>query len=61
MPHANFRQIFMVIFSKGGRRSIKIARVICLRVEYECEGSIGRKCEVKFLLIMNTSYLIAMQ
>jgi len=34
--------------------------VICLRVEYDSEVSIDRKCDVEFLLIMNTSYLIAM-
>jgi len=61
MSHAIFRQNFMVIFAKVVRRCIKFARVICLRVEYDSEGSIGRKCEVEFLLIMNTSYLIAMQ
>jgi hypothetical protein len=60
MLQAIFRQIRMVIFAKGGRRSIKFARVSCLRVEYDSEGSIGRKCEVLFLLIMNTSYPIAM-
>jgi hypothetical protein len=39
---------------------MKFVRVICLRVEYDSDGSIGKKCEVEFLLIMITSYLIAM-
>jgi hypothetical protein len=51
----------MVIFAKGGRQCIKIAGVSCLKVEDDSERHTGRKFEVEFLLIMNTSSQIAIE